>query len=78
MNSVVNFLTKLYADYVKYAPAIGMIATGVALICAKNYGPGVQAVLQGIAMIAAGSTAMALHYAVRDVPKGVLEEARRR
>ena len=75
MNSIT--LARLYADYVKYAPAIGLIATGIALITAKDYGPGAKSVLQGIALIAAGTAAVSLHNAIHAVPTGVVEAAKR-
>lgn len=75
--NLTTIVSTLVADYTKYAPAIGLIATGVALITAKNYGPGVQAVVQGIALIVAGATAVSLHYSIAKVPAGVLDAASR-
>ncbi|MHB8397315.1 MAG: hypothetical protein ACYDCI_00050 [Candidatus Limnocylindrales bacterium] len=64
LSSLLSTLIALQAGYAKYAPAIGLIATGVALITARNYGAGVQSVLQGIALVAAGTTAVSLHAAI--------------
>ena len=73
--SLSSIYTTLAADYTKYAPAIGLIATGVALITAKNYGPGVQSVLQGLGLIFGGAMVVGLHHAIAKVPTGVLDAA---
>lgn len=77
MNTLGKISAFIAANYVKYGPTVVAIATGAALIAAKDYGPGVTMILQALLAASVGTSALQLHAAVHAVPTGVLDAARR-
>jgi Na+/H+ antiporter NhaC len=71
--AVMQFVSK---NAVKYGPLVAAIATGAALIATKNYGEGVQTILQALLVASGGTAAVQVAAAVHSVPKRVLDAAK--